>query len=124
MRGSQLTVYVANQSHRVRHMPVVEWILDEARHAGIQGATVVDIAEGVDVNGKYHAARFFELAEQSVAVSVVAGGDAIEQLLAKLHEGGIRLFYTRAPIEYDTLGADETDKAGETDESHERRRAT
>ncbi|WP_043284873.1 DUF190 domain-containing protein [Paraburkholderia oxyphila] len=123
MQGSQLTVYVANQRHRVRHMPVVEWILDEARHAGIQGATVVDIAEGVDVNGKYHAARFFELAEQSVAVSVVGGDDAIEPLLAKLHEGGIRLFYTRAPIEYDALGADQAHDAGEADQSHERRRA-
>ncbi|HKT99075.1 MAG TPA: DUF190 domain-containing protein [Paraburkholderia sp.] len=118
MRGSQLTVYVANQNHYVRHMPVVEWILDEAKHAGIQGATVVEIAEGIDANGKYHAARFFELAEQSAAVMVVAGDDPIEQLLAKLREGGIRLFYTRAPIEYDTLGADE---AGEPDE---RRRAT
>lgn len=110
MRGSQLTVYVANRSHHVRHMPVVEWILDEAKHAGILGATVVEIAEGVDTNGKYHAARFFELAEQSVAVTVVAGNDAIDSLLAKLHEGGIRLFYTRAPIEYDTLGADEAER--------------
>jgi len=106
MRGSQLTVYVTSQSQRVRHVPVVEWMLDEAKHAGIQGATVVDVAESVDVKGRYHAARFFELAEQSVAVSVIAGDDQIDRLLAALNEGGVRLFYTRAPIEYDTLGAD------------------
>lgn len=104
MQGSQLTVYVINRRHRVRHVPVVEWILGEAKHAGIQGATVVEIAEGIDANGKYHAARFFELAEQSVAVTVVAADDAIDQLLAKLHEGGIRLCYTRTRIEYETLG--------------------
>jgi PII-like signaling protein len=102
-------------------MPVVEWILDEARRASIQGATVVEIAEGVDVNGKYHAARFFELAEQSVAVTIVAGDDPVDQLLARLHEGGIRLFYTRGAIEYDTLGMNEADGA---DEADGRRRAT
>ena len=110
MRGSQLTVYIANQNHRVGHLPVVEWILDEAKRVGIQGATVVEIAEGVDANGKYHAARFFELAEQSVAVTVVAGDGLIDQLLTQLHEGSIRLFYTRTVIEYDTLGVDESDE--------------
>ncbi|MEK6383294.1 MAG: DUF190 domain-containing protein [Paraburkholderia tropica] len=104
MKGSQLTLYAANQSHRVKHMTVVEWLLDEARQAGIVGATVVEVAEGVDARGKYHAARFFELADQPVAVTLIADDAKIDALLARLHEGGIRLFYTRAPIEYDTLG--------------------
>ncbi|SDC93919.1 DUF190 domain-containing protein [Paraburkholderia lycopersici] len=106
MRGSQLTIYAANQSHRVRHLSVVEWILEEARHAGIQGATVIEIAEGVDAKGKYHAARFFELAEQSVAVTLIAEDARIDELLEKLNAGGARLFYTRARIEYDTLGTE------------------
>jgi PII-like signaling protein len=106
MRGSQLTVYVASQSQRVQHRPVVEWILDEATHAGIRGATVVDVAESIDVKGHYHAARFFELAEQSVAVTVIAGDEPIDRLLAALNAGGVRLFYTRARIDYDTPGAD------------------
>lgn len=106
MKGSQLTVYAANQSHRIRHLTVVEWILDEAKHAGIQGATVVEAAEGVDAKGRYHAARFFELADQPVAVTVIAGDAQIDALLAALRAGGLRLFYTRAPIEYDILGTD------------------
>jgi PII-like signaling protein len=106
MKGSQLTVYAANQSHRVKHMSVVDWILDESKRAGIQGATVVEIAEGVDAKGKYHAARFFELDDQPVCVTVIAADPQIDALLAQLRGGGIRLFYTRGPIEYDTLGAD------------------
>lgn len=104
MRGSQLTIYTTNQGHRVRHLSVVDWILEEAKHAGIQGATVVEIAEGVDAQGKYHAARFFELAEQSVAVTLIAEDARIDDLLEKLNAGGVHVFYTRARIEYDTLG--------------------
>ncbi|WP_321899341.1 DUF190 domain-containing protein [Paraburkholderia heleia] len=107
MQGSQLTVFAANRSHRVRHLPVVDWILEEAKRAGIQGATVVEIAEGVDAKGKYHAARFFELAEQSVAVTFIAEDAHIDDLLERLNVGGVRLFYTRARIEYATLGTKE-----------------
>ncbi|WP_322054948.1 DUF190 domain-containing protein [Paraburkholderia bannensis] len=105
MKGSQLTLYAANQSHRVKHMGIVEWLLDEAKRAGIVGATVVEISEGVDAKGKYHAARFFEIVDQPVAVTLIADDPKIDALLEKLHEGGMRLFYTRAPIEYDTLGS-------------------
>jgi len=104
MNGSQLTLYAANQSHRVRRMTVVDWILDEVRRAGIVGATVIEIAEGVGATGRYHAARFFELADQPVAVTVIASDAHIDALLAKLHGSGVRLFYTRVPIEYDILG--------------------
>lgn len=106
MTGSQLTIYATDQRQRIRHMSIVEWILDEARGAGIQGVTVVEVAESVDVKGKYHAARFFELAEQSVAVTIIAVDADIDALLAKLDGGSVRLFYTRAPVEYGTLGAD------------------
>lgn len=109
MQGSQLTIYVANQTHRVHHLPIVEWILDEARQADIPGATVVPVAEGIDTQGRYHAARFFELAEQSVAIALIADDACIDALLGKLAGAGVRLFYTRAPIEYDSLGENASD---------------
>ena len=104
MKGSQLTLYAANQSHRVKHMTVVEWLLHEAKEAGIVGATVVEVAEGVDAKGRYHAARFFELTDQPVAVTLIGEDERIDGMLARLRAGGIRLFYTRTPIEYETLG--------------------
>jgi PII-like signaling protein len=106
MKGSQLTVYVANQSHRIHHMTVVEWILDEAKQAGVQGATVIDATEGIGAHGRYHAARFFELADQPVAVTVVADDSRADVLLDRLRHGGVPLFYTRCPIEYELLGAE------------------
>jgi hypothetical protein len=35
MKGSQLTVFAANQSHRKSHMTVVEWIMGKTKEAGI-----------------------------------------------------------------------------------------
>ncbi|SAL53049.1 hypothetical protein AWB69_05541 [Caballeronia udeis] len=104
MKGSQLTVYVATQGHRRHHRTVVDWVLEETGKAGIVGATVVEVTEAIDMLGKYHAARFFELADQPVVVTVVAEDTRIDALLASLGQGGANLFYTRAPIEYEVLG--------------------
>jgi PII-like signaling protein len=107
MKGSQLTVFADNQSHRKDHKTVVEWILDQTRRAGIEGATVIEVSESIDVHGKYHAARFFELVDQPVVVTVASDYSRIDVLLDHLRQGGVRLFYTRGPVEYDVLGTSE-----------------
>jgi PII-like signaling protein len=104
MKGSQLTVYAATQGHRMHHLTVVDWILEETRKIGIVGATVVEVTESIDMLGKYHAARFFELADQPLAVTIVAEDTRIEALLANLRQGRANLFYTRASTEYELLG--------------------
>lgn len=104
MKGSQLTVFADNQSHRKNHKTVVAWILDEATHAGIEGATVTEVSESIDVHGKYHAARFFELVDRPVVVTVASDDSRIDALLEQLQRGGVRLFYTRCQIEYEVLG--------------------
>ncbi|WP_153135727.1 DUF190 domain-containing protein [Paraburkholderia agricolaris] len=105
MKGSQLTMFAANQSHRKSRMTVVDWILEMTRTAGIEGATVIEVSESIDVRGKYHAARFFELVDEPVVVTVAAEDARIDALLDTLRHGGVQLFYTRCPIEYEVLGA-------------------
>lgn len=102
-RGSQLTVY-ASRSQKVRHHAIVDWILDEVKGAGIKGATVVSCSEGIGSDGHYHAAHFFELADEPVAIAVVAGDEQIDALLSTLNAARTKLFYTRFPVEYGTLG--------------------
>lgn len=103
MKGSQLTVY-ANQSHRVEHVSVVDWLLHLIEKCDIHGATVIEVSEGIDAHGKLHAARFFELADQPVAVTVASSDTHIDDLLAHLKAANVRLFYTRLPVEYGELG--------------------
>jgi PII-like signaling protein len=106
MKGSHLTVFAANQSRRKNHMPVADWIVDEVKKAGILGVTVIEAAEAIDARGKYHAARFFELIDQPVAVTVAADDAHIDALLESLKRGGVPLFYTRCPVEYEMLGSE------------------
>lgn len=109
MKGSQLTLFADNQSHRKGRKTIVGWILDEAKHAGIEGATVIEVRECIDIHGKYHAARFFELVDQPVVVTVASEDKRIDVLLDALRQAGVRLFYTRTPVEYDVLGMGDTE---------------
>jgi hypothetical protein len=66
---------------------------------------VIEVSESIDAHGKYHAARFFELVDQPVVVTVAAEDVRIDALLDSLQHGGVQLFYMRCPIEYEALGA-------------------
>lgn len=118
MKGSQLTLFAANQSHRKSHMTVVEWILDKTKEVGIEGATVIEVSESIDAHGKYHAARFFELVDQPVVVTVAAEDARIDALLDSLRHGGVELFYTRCRVEYEVLGAGVSEGGEEYDDGH------
>lgn len=113
MKGSQLTLYAANQSHRKAHKTIVDWVLGEVSKVGIHGATVTEVSEGIDSHGRYHAARFFELADQPVAVMVAAPDAQVDQLLENLRAGDVHLFYTRCPVEFEVLGEPASPAGGE-----------
>ncbi|PRZ46807.1 PII-like signaling protein [Paraburkholderia fungorum] len=102
-QGSQITIF-ASRNTRKGHQQVDEWILETASALGIHGATVVECSEGMDSHGKLHAAHFLELADEPIAVTVVALDEKITALLAQLGKGGLRLFYTRIPLEFGYLG--------------------
>lgn len=102
-QGSQITIF-ASRNTRKGHQQVDEWILETASALGIHGATVVECSEGIDSHGKMHAAHFLELADEPIAVTVVALDENITALLAELGKGGLRLFYTRIPLEFGYLG--------------------
>jgi PII-like signaling protein len=102
--GSQLTLY-ASRNLKHGHRSAIDWILEVAKAAGVHGATVMDCSQGVDAQGRVHAARFFELADEPAVVVVVAEDATIDALLATLGQGGIPLFYTRTPLEFGHIGA-------------------
>lgn len=103
MQGSQLTIY-ANTTHRVAHQTLVDWVLGEIARCDIQGATVVEASAAIDPNGRYHAARFFELADTPLTITVAATDARIDALLAHLAGADTALFYTRIAVEFGELG--------------------
>lgn len=103
MQGFQLTFYT-EQDKRHDGRPLTAWLVEEARRLGIGGATVIAASEGFGHHRKLHAARFFELGDQPVEVTMAVTGAEADAFMTRLREAGVRLFYTRAPVEFGMTG--------------------
>jgi uncharacterized protein len=105
MHGFQLTFFT-QQDHKQDGLPLAEWLVREARQLKIGGATLVAAAEGYGRDRKLHAARFFELGDQPLEVTLAVTADEAEQLFAHLAEHKVKVFYVKMPIEFGVSGED------------------
>ncbi len=82
MLGFQLTFFT-QQDRRHCGMPLGQWLLEEAHDIGIRGATLMTAAEGFGHERKIRSARFFELTDQPIevtmAVSEAEAGPIVRQ---------------------------------------------
>ncbi len=106
MKGYQLTFYT-EQSRRHGRQTVVDWLLAQAKHAGIQGATVISATEGISHAGVHHAARFFELTDQPMQVIFAVTEIEAQLMFDAIRRENVHVFYTRCPIEFGMLGSDQ-----------------
>ena len=105
MQGYQITFFTQqDRRHEGRH--VADWLLEAARSLGIGGATVIAGAEGFGQHRHIHSARFFELADQPVEVTMVASEGETDKLFAHLRAHRLHVFYARSPVEFGTIGED------------------
>ncbi len=105
MKGFQITFFT-QQDRRHGHLPMFEWLMQEAKALGIRGSTVVTAAEGYGHSGRRHSAHFFELADQPVEVTMAMTEDQAMALFERLEHEKANVFYVKAPVEFGTVGAD------------------
>ncbi|MDR3482706.1 MAG: DUF190 domain-containing protein [Burkholderiaceae bacterium] len=103
MQGYQLEFFM-EQSKRHGHQALFEWLLETARNNGIGGATAFMGSMGYGQHRRIHSARFFELADQPVEVTMAVTAEEAERLFAILQAEKVHLFYVKLPIEFGTLG--------------------
>ncbi len=103
MDGYQLTFFT-QQDRKHDHMPLGEWLLQEARKLGIGGATLIVATEGFGHDRKLHSAHFFELIDQPVEVTMAVNEQDAERIFAYLKQEGINVFYVKTPIEFGMTG--------------------
>lgn len=101
MQGFQLTFFT-QQDRTHDGQPLGDWLVAEARRLGIGGATLVLAAEGFGHHRRIHAARFFELADQPVEVTMAVTADEAARVFARLREEHVKIFYVKTPIEFGT----------------------
>jgi PII-like signaling protein len=105
MQGYQITFFT-QQDRQQEGRPLADWLIESARALGVHGATALLGAEGFGAHRRIHSARFFELADQPVEVTMIATVEEAERLFAHLREHGVHLFYARTPVEFGTTGVD------------------
>jgi PII-like signaling protein len=103
MQGFQLTFFT-QQNHKHGHHSLGEWLVGEARRLGIGGATLVAASEGFGHHGRIHAARFFELADQPVEVTMAVTAEEEKRVFDHLQKEGVDIFYVKVPIEFGMTG--------------------
>jgi PII-like signaling protein len=106
MHGFQLTFFT-QQDRRHGGMPLGQWLLEEAHDIGIRGATLMTAAEGFGHDRKIRSARFFELTDQPVEVTMAVSGEEADRLFDRLRKEKVRIFYVKTPIEFGMTGEDE-----------------
>lgn len=103
MQGFQIAFFT-QQDHVHRGKPLAHWLVEEARALGIRGATVMAASEGYGQHRRIHSAHFFELADQPVEVIMAVTAAESDRLFDRLRAEKVKLFYTRTPVEFGTLG--------------------
>lgn len=99
MQGFQLTFFT-QQNRKHGHLPLGEWLVQEARKLGIDGATMSAASEGFRHGHKLHSTHFFELADQPIEVMMALSATDAEKFFQRLREEKINVFYVKIPIEF------------------------
>lgn len=106
MNGFQLTFFTL-QDRTHEGQPVHRWLMEAARSLNIRGVTIIAAQEGLGTGRRVHSARFFELADQPIEVSMVVSEAECDAMMALLHsQTDIRLFYTKVPLEFGRIGSE------------------
>jgi PII-like signaling protein len=105
MNGVLLRFYV-HESRRHAHVLLYEWLLEEAKRAGIQGGSALRAIAGYGRHGVMREDHFFELAgDLPVQVDFAITAEEADRLVAHVEAAGIDVLHIRIPIEIGARGA-------------------
>lgn len=105
MKGYLITFFTQrNRKHGDKTLP--EWIAEEAKLLGIRGTTVLSATEGFGHDGRFHSAGFFDLEDLPMQVVMAVSPEECNRLFSRLNTEKVRVFYTKAAIEFGTTGED------------------
>ncbi len=100
MKGVVLRFFV-HEGERHGGQLLFEWLLAEARRAGIPGGSAFRAIAGYGRHGVLHEQTFFELAGNlPVQVVFFTASDLAQALLARVAAEGLRLVYSLSEAEF------------------------
>ncbi|WP_319468359.1 DUF190 domain-containing protein [uncultured Pseudodesulfovibrio sp.] len=99
MKGNLVTFFT-QQSRTFEGISLAKWIVEEARKLGVGGATLMTGQEGFGHDGRFHSDSYFDLEDQPLQVSMALTFKEYENLMVRLEESHICVFYTKSEIEF------------------------
>jgi PII-like signaling protein len=106
MKGTILRFYV-HEGRIHHHVALFEWLLEQAKKAGIRGGSAFRADAGFGRHGILHEEHFFELAaDMTIVVEFVASEAEADALLGLLRRERVSIFYARVPAEFGTVEGD------------------
>ncbi|HEV8692530.1 MAG TPA: DUF190 domain-containing protein [Ideonella sp.] len=107
MNGSYLKFYV-QEKRRLHGVLAYEWILEQAKKAGIHGGSAFRAIAGYGRHGVLHEDHFFELAgDLPVEVGFAVTAEEADLLLQLIRDQKVSMFYIRMPAEFDVISGDQ-----------------
>jgi PII-like signaling protein len=101
MQHGTLLKFYLQEKRKLHGLLAYEWLLEQARAAGLPGGTVCRAIAGYGRQGKLHENQFFELAgDVPVEVSFVLANDQADDFLQRLRAAAVGLFYVRVPADF------------------------
>ena len=104
--GFQLTFFT-QQDHRHQGKTVAHWLMEEARAMGIGGATLIAASEGFGHHRRLHRVHLIHFTDQPLQVLMAVTVEEADRLFAKLKAERIKVVYSKTPVEFGTLGAED-----------------
>jgi PII-like signaling protein len=113
MQGSFLRFYV-HEGQRHQRRLLWEWLLEQANALGIRGGSAFRAMAGFGRHHVVHESTFFELAGTlTVEVEFIVTEGEAQQLLQRVQEAGVRVFYARIPALFAVINPAQGDPPAE-----------
>jgi PII-like signaling protein len=100
VKGVYLRFYV-HEGDRLHGLPAYEWLLEQAKKAGVRGGSAMRAMAGFGRHGVLHEDGFFELSgDLPIAVEFVVSESEAARLIDLVGAEQASLFYLRVPVEF------------------------
>lgn len=97
--------FYVEEGMRHAHQPIGDWLFAQAKAVGIPGGTAFRAAAGFGRHG-LHEDHFFELAGKlPEAVEFFAAPTAIDALISRVGQTGLKLLYITYPVNTGVTGS-------------------
>jgi len=108
MKGTLLRFYM-HENHKHGHILLYEWLLEQAKQAGIHGGSAFRAIAGFGRHGKLHEQHFFELAgDLTVQVDFLVSNDDADRLIDLFRRENIHVVFARFEADFGVINGDET----------------